>query len=65
MDVSDLMDLKAYVGEKLEGKIDEAEIAYEELNLTTSADNIVAVMKFLRDATRGADLHRGKTTTLR
>ena len=49
MDVSDLMDLKAYVGEKLEGKIDAAEIAYEELNLTTSADNIVAVMKFLRD----------------
>ena len=49
MDVSDLMDLKAYVGEKLEGKVDAAEIAYEELNLTTSADNIVAVMKFLRD----------------
>jgi len=49
MDVSDLMDLKAYVDEKLEGKVDEAEIAIEELNLTTSADNIVAVMKFLRD----------------
>lgn len=49
MDVSDLMDLKAYVGEKLEGKVDAAEIAYEELNLTTSADDIVAVMKFLRD----------------
>ncbi len=49
MDVSDLMDLKAYVGEKLEGKIDDAEIAFEELNLTTSADHIVAVMKFLRD----------------
>lgn len=49
MDVSDLMDLKAYVGEKLEGKVDDAEIAFEELNLSTSADNIVAVMKFLRD----------------
>ena len=49
MDVSDLMDLKAYVGEKLEGKVDSAEIAFEELNLTTSADNIVSVMKFLRD----------------
>ena len=49
MDVSDLMDLKAYVGEKLEGKVDSAEIAFEELNLTTSADNIVAVVKFLRD----------------
>ena len=49
MDVSDLMDLKAYVGEKLEGKVNDAGIAYEELNLTTSADNIVAVMKFLRD----------------
>ena len=49
MDVSDLMDLKAYVGEKLDGKVDDAEIAYEELNLTTSPDNIVAVMKFLRD----------------
>ena len=49
MDVSDLIDLKAYLGEKLEGKIDEAEIAFEELNLTTSADNIVAVLKFLRD----------------
>ncbi|MEP1207875.1 MAG: NADH-quinone oxidoreductase subunit C [Rhizobiaceae bacterium] len=49
MGVSDLMDLKAYVGEKLEGKVDGAEISFEELNLTTSADNIVAVMKFLRD----------------
>jgi NADH-quinone oxidoreductase subunit C len=49
MDVSDLMDLKAYVGEKLEGKVDDAQIEFEELNLTTSAGNIVAVMKFLRD----------------
>ncbi len=49
MDVSDLMDLKAYVAEKLGDKLDDAEIAIEELNLTTSPSDIVAVLKFLRD----------------
>jgi len=49
MDVSDLMDLKAYVAEKLGDKLDGAEIAIEELNLTTTPSNIVAVLKFLRD----------------
>ncbi|MGI9367006.1 MAG: NADH-quinone oxidoreductase subunit C [Rhizobiaceae bacterium] len=49
MDVADLMDLKAYLSEKLGDKLDQAEIAIEELNLTTSASNIVSVLKFLRD----------------
>ena len=49
MDVSDLMDLKAYVEEKLEGKVDDAQIAFEELNLTCAPGDIVAVLKFLRD----------------
>lgn len=49
MDVADLMDLKAYLNEKLGDKLDQAEIAFEELNLTTSASNIVSVLKFLRD----------------
>ena len=43
------MDLKAYVAEKLGDKLDDAEIAIEELNLTTSPSDIVAVLKFLRD----------------
>ena len=49
MDVADLMDLKAYLSEKLGDKLDQAEIAFEELNLTTSASNVVSVLKFLRD----------------
>ena len=49
MDVADLMDLKAYLNEKLGDKLDQAEIAFEELNLTTSASNVVSVLKFLRD----------------
>lgn len=49
MDVSDLVDLQSYVSERLEGKVDSAELAFDELNLTTSPDNIVAVLRFLRD----------------
>ena len=49
MDVSDLMDLQTYVGERLGDKLDGAEIAFDELNLTTTASNICAVMRFLRD----------------
>ena len=49
MDVSDLLDLKAYVVERLGDKIDSAEMCCEELNLTTSAGNIISVLRFLRD----------------
>ncbi len=49
MDVSDLLDLKAYVVERLGDKIDSAEMSYDELNLTTSASNIISVLRFLRD----------------
>ena len=49
MDVSDLVDLQAYVTEKLVGKLDATEIAFEELNLTTTPANISSVLKFLRD----------------
>jgi NADH-quinone oxidoreductase subunit C len=49
MDVADLMDLKAYLAEKLGDKLDESVISFEELNLTTTPANIVSVLKFLRD----------------
>lgn len=49
MAVSDLMDLQAYVGEKLAGALSESVIAYDELTLTTDADHIVSVLRFLRD----------------
>ncbi len=49
MDVSDLMDLQTYVGERLGDKLDGAELAFDELNLTTTAENICAVLRFLRD----------------
>ena len=49
MAVSDLVDLKVYVEEKLEGRLDSAELSFDELNLTTSPDNIVGVLRFLRD----------------
>ena len=49
MDVSDLMDLQTYVAERLESKIDSAELSFEELNLTTTAEEICSVMRFLRD----------------
>ena len=49
MDVSDLMDMKAYLLDKLEGKIDGAKIEFEELTLDTNASSIVPVLRFLRD----------------
>ena len=49
MDVSDLLDLKAYVVERLGDKIDSAEMRCEELNLTTTAGNVISVLRFLRD----------------
>jgi len=38
-----------FIAEQLEDKLDNVEIAYDELNLTTSADNIVSVLRWLRD----------------
>ena len=49
MAVADLLDLKAYAGERLGEKLDSAELSYDELNLATSPDNIVSVLRFLRD----------------
>ena len=49
MSVSDLLDLKAYVAERLGDKLDSAEMKFDELNLTTSAENIISVLRFLRD----------------
>ena len=49
MGIAELMDLKAYLGEQLEGKVDSAEIEFGELNLTTTASGIVAALRFLRD----------------
>ncbi len=49
MNVSDLLDLKAYVGEKLGDKLDGSELAFDELTLTTNPSSIVQVLRFLRD----------------
>ncbi|MEE9313272.1 MAG: NADH-quinone oxidoreductase subunit C [Rhizobiaceae bacterium] len=49
MALSDLLDLKAYVEERLGDKLDGAVIAFDELSLTTSAESIVSVLRFLRD----------------
>ncbi|MDD9909814.1 MAG: NADH-quinone oxidoreductase subunit C [Ahrensia sp.] len=49
MDVSDLIDMKAYLAEELVGKIEAAEIEHGELNLTVSIDSIISVLRFLRD----------------
>ncbi|MEM9733486.1 MAG: NADH-quinone oxidoreductase subunit C [Pseudomonadota bacterium] len=49
MAVSDLMDLQAYVAEKLAGALSGSDIAYDELTLTTDVEHIVSVLRFLRD----------------
>ncbi|MEE9374820.1 MAG: NADH-quinone oxidoreductase subunit C [Rhizobiaceae bacterium] len=49
MAVSDLLDLKAYLRERLAEKLDDAVIAFDELCLTTTAENIISVLRFLRD----------------
>ena len=49
MDTQSLSDLRDYVAEQLGDKLDGAAIAYDELNLTTSADNIINVLRWLRD----------------
>ncbi|WP_394892723.1 NADH-quinone oxidoreductase subunit C [Mesorhizobium sp. AaZ16] len=43
-----LNDLAAYIGEKLEGKIGDAVVAYGELTLSVEPADIVGVMNFLR-----------------
>lgn len=49
MSVSDLLDMKAYVTEQLDSKIDSAHIEFDELTLVTNASNILPVLRFLRD----------------
>jgi len=44
-----LKDLAAYVSEKLDGRIEEAGIAYGELTLAVAAGDIVEVARFLRN----------------
>lgn len=44
-----LKDLAAYVSEKLDGRIEEAGIAYGELTLTVAAGHIIEVARFLRN----------------
>jgi len=44
-----LKDLAAYVSEKLDGRIEEAELTYGELTLTVAAGDVVEVARFLRD----------------
>jgi NADH-quinone oxidoreductase subunit C len=44
-----LNDLKAYICDALEGKIDTSSIDYGEINLGISAGNLVAILRFLRD----------------
>ncbi len=49
MDDKSLQEMRDYVAEKLGDKIDGAEISYDEVTLTTTADTIVAVLRWLRD----------------
>lgn len=49
MDISDLMDLMGYVEEKLGDRLDDSNIAFAELNLSTTSADIVSVLKLLRD----------------
>ena len=49
MAVSDLPDLKAYLDEALQNELDGSVIAFNELTMTTTASNIHAVLRFLRD----------------
>ena len=44
-----LKDLGAYVGEKLAGRIQDAQIAYGELTLSVEPGDIIEVLTFLRD----------------
>jgi len=44
-----LKDLAAYVSEKLDGRIEEADLAYGELTFTVAAGDIVEVARFLRN----------------
>ena len=49
MDRIDLDELQQYLVERLGSKIDKAEIAWDELYLTTTPDNIISVLRILRD----------------
>ncbi|MEN0041579.1 MAG: NADH-quinone oxidoreductase subunit C, partial [Pseudomonadota bacterium] len=49
MAVADLPDLKAYLDDELENELDGSAIEFDELTLTTTASNVHAVLRFLRD----------------
>ncbi len=44
-----LSDLKAYICDALEGKIDTSSIDFDEINLGISAGNLISILRFLRD----------------
>lgn len=44
-----LSDLKAYICDALEGKIDTSSIDFGEINLGVSASNLISILRFLRD----------------
>ena len=52
MDRESLTEMRDYLTAQLEGQLDSVEIAHDELSLTTSAGNIVSVLRFLRDDTQ-------------
>ena len=49
MDTQSVNDLKTYLREQLGDRIDSASVAFGELTLHTTADNISSVLRFLRD----------------
>ena len=49
MGVSDLLDLRSYLAEKLADKIDSDKMEFEELSLSVAAEDVVGVLRFLRD----------------
>ena len=44
-----LSDLKAYICDALDGKIDTSSIDFGEINLGVSAGNLISILRFLRD----------------
>ena len=49
MDNQSLQELRDYATEKLADKVSGVELAYGELTLSTTAGNIINVLRFLRD----------------
>ncbi|MFD0917471.1 NADH-quinone oxidoreductase subunit C [Pseudahrensia aquimaris] len=52
MDIQSLTEMRDILAAKLEGKIDGVDIAHGEMTVMTGPDNILSVLRFLRDDTQ-------------